>query len=63
VIQSIKEEYLSDLNPEEVPNSDVSDDDAAELEGQNQGSSAAAEGQSNPSTLELVKSQSQIYID
>ena len=58
MIQSIKEEYLSDLNPEEVPNSDVSDDDAAALEGQDQGSSAAAEAQSNPSTLELVKSQS-----
>lgn len=63
VIQTIKEEYLSDLNPEEVPNSDVSDGDAAELEGQDQGSSAAAESQPNPSTLELVKNQSQIYID
>ena len=39
------------------------DDDAAALEGQNQGSSAAAEAQTNPSTLELVKSQSQMYID
>ena len=26
VLQDIREEYFSDLNPEEVPNSDVSDD-------------------------------------
>ena len=37
VIQDIREEYLSDLNPEEVPNSDVSEaededeDDAEQL--------------------------------
>lgn len=32
MIEDIREEFLSDLNPEEVPNSDVSDDDGPELD-------------------------------
>lgn len=63
MILDIKEEYFSDLNPEEVPNSDVSDDDEEELESGHQGSSLAADTQPNPSALELVKNQSQVYID
>ena len=32
MIEDIREEFLSDLNPEEVPNSDVSDAHDSDLE-------------------------------
>ena len=41
VIQDIREEFLSDLNPEEVPNSDVSEANDSDLEADVEGLLAA----------------------
>lgn len=64
MIQDIKEEYLSDLNPEEVPNSDVSDAGDAELEDDAEGLlSTAAEARALDPAAELVKRSSEQAIE
>lgn len=65
IIQSIKEEYFSDLIPEDVPNSDVSDDndnDVAEDIDSQQPAGVQSQVQ-NQQELEARQNQSQMYME
>lgn len=64
IISEIREEYLSDLNPEEIPNSEISDVSESELKEAGQDLIQAIEmDQDIEKKIEISQQQTEKYIE
>jgi hypothetical protein len=63
IISELREEYLSDLHPEEIPNSDISDISESELTKGQENLDNMEKGQDLDSKIEISKQLTDKYIE